>query len=194
MTLYFYPQLQIPDKALIIFGGSFSPIHISHMKIIEDIYQINPTCKIILVPVNDLYPKNRLIKGYNGMGINHRLHMCQRAIYHLKKDRPNWDLNVSDVTFKFNDAFADKLVFNYYRQLYPDSPIYSIMGKDVFDTLSTWKADDLPMVSNVNVIVYPRTDDISSSDIKRVYLETQNIPHVLDEIKTYIITNNLFHF
>lgn len=58
-NIYFYPKVKFDEKSLILYGGSFSPIHSDHMLVINELVKTRPNCKFIIVPVNDTYVKKK---------------------------------------------------------------------------------------------------------------------------------------
>lgn len=194
MEIHYYPNFKLPDDSIIVYGGSFSPMHDFHVKIIRDICDINSKCHFYIVPVNDKYPKDRLICGKNDDNINHRIYMCQQVVDLIKKDQNDLHIEVSDIAFTFDEPFVDNKVIRYFQKLYHRNNIYFVMGDDVYNKINTWQPEDLKVLQTVHLIIYPRDNPISSSDIKKNYIETGRILNVPAVIQDYIHAHDLFKF
>jgi nicotinic acid mononucleotide adenylyltransferase len=183
--------IETNDKLLIIYGGSFSPVHIYHEQIIINLLSILPKVKFVIVPVNDLYPKKDLIIGYNKDNVNHRIMMCELMILDIKNKLGNdIDICISDIAFKYNIPKVDRFVPVHLKELYPDYKCVFYFGQDILDSFDTWDKADKEAISDI--IVHPRDNDVSSTNIKKIKKEENRLEGLIDPIKEYILKYNLF--
>src|SRR5690625_2946091 len=112
-----------------LFGGTFDPIHIGHLILIENsINQMNLD-KVIVLP-NSTPPHKLNNKKTNS---NIRLEMVKKAVKDNKK------IVVSDYECKDNNIHYTYQTLSYFNNLYENDDIYFIMGEDSFLQIEEWK-------------------------------------------------------
>jgi nicotinic acid mononucleotide adenylyltransferase len=193
-----YPKLdslKANPNVLIVYMGSFSPFHISHGKLITDILSVIPHAKLIIAPVNDMYPKRRLIRGLDYNGNNYRVEMCKLAMDKLKGEFTQFDIEVSNHAFTSDLKLTDKYMVEHFKNSYPNHRIAYLVGQDVYDNFDNWDNENKNAVLDLShdIIVHDRNDDISSSEIRNTYKMSNKLINLYDSIKDYIIENNLMH-
>jgi nicotinate-nucleotide adenylyltransferase len=116
-----------------IFGGSFDPLHIAHVAIVDNALDELNIDKLIIVPTylnpfkNSFYldPKTRfelLKKVFRKFG---------------KVEISDYEINRQETSYTFNTV-------NYLKNLYNPSKIYLIIGEDNIEDLNKWyKYDEL---------------------------------------------------
>jgi nicotinate-nucleotide adenylyltransferase len=116
-----------------IFGGSFDPLHIAHLAIVDNALNELDIDKLIIVPTylnpfkNSFYldPKTRfeLLKK-----VFHKFGKVEVSDYEINQQKPSYSFNT----------------VNYLKNLYNPSKIYLIIGEDNIEDLNKWyKYDEL---------------------------------------------------
>ncbi len=116
-------------EPLILYGGTFNPIHLGHMGICAKVHEKFPTGTILLMPTARPPHKTdrEVISG------EHRLAMCRiaaRPFPYLQVDRYELDQGGKSYTI-------DTLL--HLRELFPQRPIYLLIGTDMFLTFRQWR-------------------------------------------------------
>lgn len=116
-----------------IFGGSFDPLHIAHVAIVDNALDKLDIDKLIIVPTylnpfkNSFYldPKTRfeLLKK-----VFHKFGKVEISDYEINQQKPSYSFNT----------------VKYLKNLYNPSKIYLIIGEDNIENLDKWyKYDEL---------------------------------------------------
>ena len=128
-----------------IFGGSFDPLHIAHVAIVDNALDKLDIDKLIIVPTylnpfkNSFYldPKTRfeLLKK-----VFHKFGKVEISDYEINQQKPSYSFNT----------------VKYLKNLYNPSKIYLIIGEDNIENLDKWyKYDELKEL--VEFVVASRT-------------------------------------
>ena len=125
-----------------ILGGSFNPIHIGHLLIAEEVYNVHNLSKVIFIPVN--LPPHKDVNGL--VEPMHRYQMVKEAtkgISHFEVSdaeirRTGKSFTIDTIQFILN-AYGNKC------------DIYLIIGADSLNELKTWK--NIKMISEICKIV-----------------------------------------
>ena len=125
-----------------ILGGSFNPIHIGHLLIAEEVYNVHNLSKVIFIPVN--LPPHKDVNGL--VEPMHRYQMVKEAtkgISHFEVSdaeirRTGKSFTIDTIQFILN-AYGNKC------------EIYLIIGADSLNELKTWK--NIKMISEICRIV-----------------------------------------
>jgi len=147
-----------------IFGGTFDPIHLGHIKIAEQVLQTCHLQKVLFIPC---YQPHHRIKPIASP--TQRLQMVQLAI----KDYANFDVDDREIkrqgiSFMFNTLQS-------LRQDYPHNSLCLILGYDSFATLDKWHQwQELINYTNLIVVNRPDTENNLSEPIKNL-LKTNEI-------------------
>ena len=125
-----------------LFGGTFNPIHMGHLKVARDVKAGFQLEKVYLIPC--ALPPH---KGTAALAdAKDRLRMIEVAIE--KED----DFAVSDVEIRRKGvSYSIDTVLWFQHQIPPDQPCFLIMGMDAFLEIDTWKSfqtffDVIPMI------------------------------------------------
>ena len=168
-------------------GGCFNPITNIHIEIANKLIESKKLDKVIFVPVNDYYKKQKLVSSY------HRYNMIKLAV------NSNKNLDVDDFELKENrnlfakDAF--ELIDKKYNHLTENNDLlYMIMGSDNYINMPKWK--DYNIIKNkYNFIVIDRDEnDISSTKIREM-IKNNNVDvkeYLPEEVYKYIRENKLY--
>jgi nicotinate-nucleotide adenylyltransferase len=117
------------NNKIIIFGGTFNPIHNAHLQIARTILKRFKPDKIIFIPCNIPYHKKhqKLIRA------NHRLEMTRLAV----QDEPRF--KVSDIEIKKGGkTFSITTIKTLKKEYHPATRFYFIIGSDSLIDLPRW--------------------------------------------------------
>jgi len=205
------------DTVTIVYIGSFSPITIGHRAVIVDTLTLltlllpppttaaAATVKLLLVPVSDRYPKSSLITGYNSdCNTSHRLKMCQLTADDIKRDHPNFNIEVCSwlIDQQLSTDGGYELMTQYLScNIRPSSnsqKIGYLCGYDVYQSFDRWPVSSKQLfvgdeTAIIDMIVHPRDDDdgISSSRVRDVFARSGTIVDTTAEVAAYIRQHQL---
>lgn len=112
----------------VIFGGTFDPFHIGHMRLARTVIDnINPD-RFIIIP-NNVTPKK---SGLKITPASDRLEMCRLAAKELKAEVSDYEIKKGGPSYT-----ADTL--EYFHDLYPSDRLYFAMGSDALKNFLSWK-------------------------------------------------------
>ena len=128
-----------------IFGGTFNPIHIGHLRAAEEVRETLELEKIIFVP-SSLPPHKELADHVQG---ERRLEIVRLSIL----SNPRFEVSSFEVDSKGN-SYSIRTI-EHMRQEYGCTP-YFILGRDAFNEISTWyEADRLFDLAHFVVVTRP---------------------------------------
>lgn len=115
-----------------IFGGTFSPPHLGHIRAAEAFANEMELDKLIIIPT--FIPHKKDMSGV--APALERLHMCRLSfegrIY-----------EISDMEIARGDSYT-AITLDELRKIYPDDELYILFGTDMFLTLGNWvRAGDI---------------------------------------------------
>ncbi|WP_185877666.1 nicotinate (nicotinamide) nucleotide adenylyltransferase [Blattabacterium cuenoti] len=187
---------------IVLYFGSFNPIHIGHIIIANYVLEFVKNINHIWFIVS---PKNPL--KYNLIDYNIREFMVKMAIKNFKR------MYVFDIESGFYPSYTIHTL-NRIKMMYPTKKFYFLIGKDILSSLIKWKDYQLILSEN-EIIVYPRLGkfdipifhnikkiiflknapiiDISSSFIRSSIQIGKNVRSLLDpRVWNYIIKYNIY--
>lgn len=170
-------------KRIGFFGGCFNPPTNIHIKIANDLIKQNRIDKVVFVPVNDYYKKEKLIEA------KHRYNMIKIAIEN------NFGLEVDDIELKENRMLYAKDAFKLINKKYDSNDeIYFIMGSDNFKNMNKWKEYDKIKDKYKYIVVDRDKNEISSTDIRNMILkkEIDVLNYLPVKVYEYIKENSLY--
>ncbi|WP_029522581.1 nicotinate (nicotinamide) nucleotide adenylyltransferase [Persephonella sp. KM09-Lau-8] len=129
-----------------LYGGSFDPVHIGHLRIAEDIREYFSLEKIIFIPAY-----HSPLKDPSKASPQDRLNMLKISI----EDNPYFDIDDIEIKRKGKSYTIDTI--NIYREKLGYYPFF-IVGTDAFLTLDKWKNPE-ELIRNTNFIVVGRGKD-----------------------------------
>jgi nicotinate-nucleotide adenylyltransferase len=130
--------------AIGLFGGSFDPVHLGHLRIAEEVREGFSLERIYFIPAW-LQPLKRLTTPADA---GDRLQMIERAI------RGNDHFRVSRVEIRRRDVSYTIDTVRYFARRFDD--IYFLVGIDAFADIAMWKSyRDLFSYANFVVMVRP---------------------------------------
>ena len=115
-------------KKIGLFGGTFNPIHLGHMKIAKTFYEKLHLDEMIVMPAK--VPVHKESKGLAPAA--DRLEMCRIAI----KDIPHF--SVSDFELNSDKPSYTVYTLREFEKHNKDAKFYLIIGSDMLFTLDEW--------------------------------------------------------
>jgi nicotinate-nucleotide adenylyltransferase len=135
-----------------LFGGTFNPIHLGHIQVVQEVKEGLALDRIILIP--SALPPHK--EPGSVVDARDRMEMIRLAI----ADYP--DFTVSDVELKRSGpSYTIDTVRHFKDSLSEDSALYLILGLDAFLEIDTWKSY-MDLFLLVPFIVMARSDTENS--------------------------------
>jgi nicotinate-nucleotide adenylyltransferase len=159
-----------------IFGGSFDPVHLGHLKTAKSIKKELNFERLFLLPCHDPVHKNSL--HYSP---KQRLEMLNLAI----KDYPSLEIDTREIDREGNSYMIDTLAD--LTEEFKGKTICLIIGMDSFLSIKTWKKWD-EFARLVHLIILPRNTD----GLVEKNLETFDV--ALDKSDLNISSSGLLYF
>lgn len=142
-----------------LYGGTFDPIHVGHLIVMENTLNFMDLDKIIVLPSSN--PPHKQNKKKTDTKI--RIEMVEAAI------RDNDKLVLSTFEANDNSVIYTHQTLDYFKNKYPEHEFYYIMGEDSFMTIDSWR--NYEKILNDNLVVFARTSIEEDSDlVKKVDL------------------------
>ncbi len=116
-------------KKIILFGGTFDPVHNGHLVLAQYALEFIDAKKVIFIP--SYIPPHKL--NYKITHWRHRLNMLKLAI----KGNPNFEISEFEIKNK-GVSYTYKTV-DWFSKQYKDYKIYFLIGFDSLLELHTWQ-------------------------------------------------------
>lgn len=150
-----------------LYGGTFDPIHIGHLIVIENAINYMNLDKVIILPSSN--PPHKKHKKKTATNI--RVEMVAEAI----KDNDKIVLSTyesTDQTVRYTHE-----TIRYFKKHFPEDEIFYILGEDSFLTIDTWK--NYEYILDENIIVFTRSNIEPDSDlVKKVEIIKKDNPNI----------------
>lgn len=168
-----------------IFGGTFDPIHLGHLRLALELQEKYKFNEIRFVPC-----KNPVFNKKPAVSLEHRIAMLKLAI----KDQPNFIVDESE-----RDRTGPSYMIDTLLNLQTEKPkekFMLIMGSDAFEDFYQWHCCE-DIITLAKLLVVPRggnqTLPISSSEIRK-QLKHKKSPRywVPDTVWKYIQKHGLY--
>lgn len=186
------------ENRIVVFGGSFDPPHIFHIKILKSaISRIKPYKTIIIPAYISPFKEGHFAEYF------HRKEMIKILFkkYKINAEIDDFEYNRKKKTYTYE-------IGRYLKKKYPSYDFYFLMGSDSFNSIKKWKRyrevlktfkvivavrRNYPLKNECKdcIILKPVFKDISSTDIRKS-LFVGDYTVVDDSIRKYIIKNNLY--
>lgn len=160
-----------------LYGGTFDPIHVGHLIVMENTLNFMDLDKIIVLPSSN--PPHKQNKKKTDTKI--RIQMVEAAI------KDNDKLMLSTYEANDNSIKYTHQTLDYFKKKYPEHEFYYIMGEDSFMTIDSWR--NYEKILNDNLIVFARTSIDENSDlVKKVKLikKDNSKIHLIDNLNINI--------
>ncbi len=197
-------------KKIVIFGGTFNPIHIGHVEMLSALCEVNNLDKILLMP--DKIPPHKICDVL--ASDIHRLNMCK-----MIADRFN-NVFVSDLELNREGKSYTIDTVKELKALYPNYKLAIAIGGDMLTSFDKWK-DYEELLTLCQIICFARIgvnndllqskiehfknmggdillldneiSEISSSFLRKNITNREISSKYIDkEILDYIINNNIY--
>ncbi len=129
---------------IILFGGSFDPVHLGHTNIAKHALNFLKADRIIFIPAFNAHLKSRTLTDFQ-----QRLTMLKIATSDIK------EASISEFELDQKTKVYSIDTIKYFKQLYPNDELYWIMGSDHLQKFKQWKSYD-KILELVHVLVYKR--------------------------------------
>lgn len=180
-----------------IFGGSFDPIHRSHVRVIEESIRQLELDKILVVPT-----ANNPWKDSSGATKKQRLAMLEIALERYSK------VEICDYEIKQKNKEKNYTIdtIKYLKTIYPNDQLYFIMGMDQASLFHKWLAakeiselvqlvvfDRIGYQTNENIKKYHfiKLDLVATDDASK-HIRNGNLHALNPEVLKYIVNNGIY--
>lgn len=137
-----------------LFGGTFNPIHLGHLKAAEEIIELACLDRICFIP--SFIPPHKKSKFI--ASAEHRLNMIKLTI----NDNPKFCLSDFEISTKGISYTINTL--KYFSKKYIKDELYFIVGNDIFNVIESWMDyRSLFIYSNFIVVLRPGTTETFDS-------------------------------
>ena len=113
-----------------IYGGTFNPPHIGHIRAAEQAAEFLQLDKLLMIP-DRIAPHKEIPSG--SPTPEQRLEMLRIATAHNPKLQP------SDIELRREGPSYSYITVEQLREIYPDAQLYLLMGTDMFLSFLSWK-------------------------------------------------------
>lgn len=139
-----------------LFGGTFDPIHIGHMILMENVINNLDLDKIYVLPNSN--PPHKLEDKKTALNL--RLKMVNETI------KDNAKLEINDYDYRDNEIHYTFNTINYFKKTYPNDEFFFIMGEDSFLDIEKWK--NYKEILKENLIIFKRYSNKNFSLISKI--------------------------
>ena len=153
------------NKKIGILGGAFDPIHNGHLAIAESAYKDFDLDEVWFIPAGHSPNKDET----KMTSANARAEMVSLAI----QDKPYFKLSLYEIE-KECTSFT-YLTLCEFKDEYPDTDFYFIMGADSLDYFETWKHPEI--ICEKAVVLVAVRDDMDLEDIQNKIMELKSMFH-----------------
>lgn len=195
-------------EKILIFGGSFNPIHSGHIEIARRMSEKLGTDRIIFVPTG----KSGYKEAEDFASRTDRLNMCKIALQNTDIEISTIELDKDEQSYTFETVAALKAEN-------PNSKLYFLCGSDMFLTLHTWRnpkgifkysavavalrgMDELDLLEKYKQQYFPDYEiilvdvgkiDVSSTKIRQAIINKTKAEGLHPEVYNYIIEKRLYN-
>jgi nicotinate-nucleotide adenylyltransferase len=127
-----------------IFGGTFNPIHLGHLRAAEEVRYLAGLDKVIFMPSG-----NPPLKSSELAEASHRYAMTRLAT------QSNVNFLVSDIEMRQDVKSYTIATVNTLSRMYPEDELFFIMGLDAFLDMSNWREPER-LITSINFIIVTR--------------------------------------
>lgn len=174
------------NKKVALFGGTFDPPHLGHLKMVE-VALAKPEIEAVWVVPCFEHPFGKLMSPFE-----HRLEMCKLAFSSFEKR-----VRVLSVEKEFKGKSYTFRTLSHLKKKYPNLSFVLLVGKDVMQDVSKWyRYEDLK--KEVEWFVLPRgkksmIPDVSATSIRKRVCEGKAVgAFVPENVIEYILKNGLY--
>lgn len=188
--------------------GSFDPIHVGHIAIVNEVINSNLVDKVFIIPTM----QNPWKKGEPPLSFETRINLIKLSI------EPFGDkVEVLDVEKNINPPFYSYKTINILNEMFPNDKLFVIAGTDVANNMPMWKNWNQEIKDKVGVIcvkrngIEPTVDlsnfplgisaidveitkaELSSTMVRNLAREGKVLyPYVNEKVNDFILKNGLY--
>lgn len=158
----------IAGSSIVLFGGSFDPIHCGHLQIAKSVLEAYDVEQLVFIP-----SQQAPLKGFTSVATpEDRLKMVSLAIAGENR------LALDSLEMNRGGISYSSETIEIYRARYPKKKLYWLLGEDQFTNLQNWNAIEF-IIQEVEFLVYPRASGhFNGSDIDSIRYEWLNCPNL----------------
>ena len=129
-------------KLILLFGGTFDPVHYGHLKPLEELRQYLSADRVYVIPAS--VPPHRAEPAASAA---QRLHMLELALAEF----PEFIIDTRELDRPGPSWMV--LTLQSFREQYPDDSLCLVMGGDAFNGLPSWYHwQEIPELANIIVV------------------------------------------
>ncbi len=169
----------IKQKRVGLFGGTFDPIHLGHLRAAEEIKHILNLDKVRFIPsASPPHKENSDITPPRN-----RLEMIRLAI------EGNQDFEISEYELTSDSPSYTIHTLEHFNTTEPETEFYFIVGNELFNQIDSWKDyERLFEISNFAVITRPGFSELDSHQIPLALVDNFRYHNDIENVISY--TNN----
>ena len=170
---------------LMLFGGSFDPVHIGHREVATAAQQQLGADQVVWLP-NYRSP----LKSVSHTSAEQRQHMLELMLAHSQQ--ASWQLDLHELLSSV-PCYTINSLRRWRQQLGPNQPLVFLIGQDSLQQLSQWR-DWQQLTDFAHLAVVSRTFwDISSTELRTALADQRPLDDWLDPpIRDYILKLGLY--
>lgn len=193
------PEQREPER-ICLFGGTFDPIHLAHLRIANEALKNFSLNRVLFVPAsNPPHKSGDVVSPFED-----RFRMVEIAL----APYPSFVTSRIEATGETN--YTVDTVERFRKDLPPEDQLFFLIGADAFNEIQSWhRWQDL--VQSIQFIVVSRPGEqfteppgavvhrlegldlpISSSDIRQRLAAGESVPEVPVEVREYIVQRGLY--
>lgn len=169
------------EKKVGLFGGTFDPVHIGHLRAAEEIRESFGLEKVFFIP--SALPPHK--QSSHVTPPEHRLEMLRLAV------DSNAHFDISDYETKTQSTSYTIETLRYMTEAHPDRNYYFIVGHELFTEIETWKNyRELFTLSNFIVMTRPGFSNNESDELPLALKTDFSYANREENVRIYINNNN----
>lgn len=153
-----------------IYGGSFNPPHLGHVKAAATVRELLEPDRFLIIPTN-IPPHKEMAPG--SPSPEQRMELCRRAF----GDIPGAELSDMEIKREGRSYSADTV--SILRQMYPEDELYLVMGSDMFLSFCQWYKFQYLLENCVLAVLSREEDDRRELESFKAELEEEYSARVL---------------
>jgi nicotinate-nucleotide adenylyltransferase len=190
------------SERVCLFGGTFDPIHLAHLRLAEEALKKCSLNRILFVPAAN--PPHKVAAGLTPY--EDRYSMVEIAC------QPYPGFVASRLEAGARRSYTIDTVKRFRKQLHPGSALFFLIGGDAFDELETWKGwQELVQLTDFIVVSRPESDyrvpeharvhrldglalPVSSSTIRARLATGEATPELPAEVRAFVEKRGLYNY
>ncbi len=164
---------------ILIFGGSFNPVHNGHLHLYNALYDLVKPDKTLVIPT--YIPVHKAVGG-DFLAPEHRLEMCRLAF-------ADADVEVSDIEISQSKPCYSFDTLNRIVEAYPNAELYLACGTDMFLTFDQWyRYRDIYQLATICAVA--RDDSLEQMREFAEQQEKLGMKYLLSQVEPYVISSS----